>query len=75
MKATIKADGTLVVMPETEIEAYALGRWSATNMTDWFTGNAKALPKFMLNCEQFPGALDPVVLPNFSHLMGRGHHE
>lgn len=70
MKATIKANGMLVVVPETELEAYALGRWSAANMPDWFDCSAKPTPKFMLDCDEFPGAFDPVVLSS-----GGGHHE
>jgi hypothetical protein len=31
MKATIRTDGTLSVIPESELEAYALSRWWANN--------------------------------------------
>ncbi|WP_069267402.1 hypothetical protein [Paraburkholderia nodosa] len=62
MKATITAGGMLIVAPENELEAYALGRWSAVNLTDWFTGtNVPERMKFMVNCEAFPGAMDPVL--------------
>jgi hypothetical protein len=61
MKATITAAGELIVKPETELEAYALGRWSATNMTDWYMGGAASLPKLMINCEEWPAALEPLA--------------
>ncbi|MBU9502845.1 hypothetical protein KTE68_22090 [Burkholderia multivorans] len=32
MKATILADGTLKIEPESELEAYALGQWSVENL-------------------------------------------
>ena len=31
MKATINAKGVLTVLPETEVEAYALRKWAAKN--------------------------------------------
>lgn len=34
MRATIKADGTLVIQVETELEAYALMRWHDDNVQD-----------------------------------------
>ncbi|PRZ56594.1 hypothetical protein BX589_101244 [Paraburkholderia fungorum] len=37
MKATIRADGMLVVQPESDLDAYALSRWSAENLKiDWY---------------------------------------
>ena len=45
MKATIRADGMLIGRPESDLEAYALSRWSGENLkTDWYnvrsTGHA-----------------------------------
>jgi predicted hotdog family 3-hydroxylacyl-ACP dehydratase len=31
MKATIRADGALAVIPESELEAYALSKWCANH--------------------------------------------
>jgi hypothetical protein len=37
VKTTILANGTLSITPETDIEAYALSRWSSENITaDWY---------------------------------------
>jgi hypothetical protein len=67
MKTTIRADGILVVSPENGLEAYALGRWSATNLTDWYSGNAKQL-NIIIDCSEYPGAINPVFI-------GLGAHE
>jgi len=36
VKTTIRADGTLHVTPETELEAYALNQWSKANFGSGF---------------------------------------
>jgi hypothetical protein len=37
MKTTIRADGFLIVKPESDLEAYALSHWSAANFKrDWY---------------------------------------
>lgn len=61
MKATITADGTLIVRPESEIEAYALARWSEVNFPDWSNALASH-PRLMTDCSEFPGACQPVVV-------------
>lgn len=62
MKATINARGTLIVEPENELEGYALGKWSATNITDWFKVSPTAQLNIMINCERWPAALEPLYL-------------
>lgn len=60
MKATITADGALVVRPESELEAYALARWSESNFRDW----ANVLvtpPKLTTDCSDYPGAFGAIV--------------
>lgn len=52
MKTTISAVGTLIVSPENGLEAYALGRWSAVNLTDWYSGNTKQL-NIIIDCAEF----------------------
>ncbi|AIP31256.1 hypothetical protein DR64_761 [Paraburkholderia xenovorans LB400] len=57
MKATIQADGTMVITAETEIEAYALGRWSMDSNLDldpnlW-------CPKLVTDCSKYPAAIQP----------------
>ncbi|BCF88695.1 hypothetical protein [Paraburkholderia largidicola] len=42
MKATIRADGFLLVSAETDLEAYALQRWARENLgADWFDATAR----------------------------------
>ncbi|MEX3961049.1 hypothetical protein AB4Y42_02345 [Paraburkholderia sp. EG286B] len=60
MKATITAKGTLVVEPENELEAYALGKWSSANLTDWYSAIPQGQLNIMVNCERWPAALEPV---------------
>lgn len=62
MNATIRADGTLVVSPENELEAYALGRWSSTNFNDWQSVTAKHL-KIVVDCSAWPAAIEPLLMP------------
>jgi hypothetical protein len=61
VKATITADGTLVVRPKSEIEAYALARWSEANFSDWFNALASR-PRLMTDCSEFSGALSPIFV-------------
>ncbi|CAB3783180.1 hypothetical protein LMG28688_01595 [Paraburkholderia caffeinitolerans] len=61
MKATVNARGMLIVEPENELEAYALGKWSAANLTDRFCASKPDL-KLIVNCEQWPDAIEPVTV-------------
>lgn len=61
MKATISVDGTLIVRPESELEAYALAQWSNANMADWADVRITP-PKLMTDCSEFPRAFPPLVL-------------
>lgn len=59
MKATIRADGFLVLQPDTDLEAYALKHWSAENLgSDWF------------NCTGVPRAPITVDMGNFALATG-----
>ncbi|MEX3967289.1 hypothetical protein AB4Y42_34530 [Paraburkholderia sp. EG286B] len=61
MKATINARGQLVVEPENELEAYALGKWSAVNLTDWYTALPTVKLNIIVNCERWPAAMEAVL--------------
>jgi hypothetical protein len=67
MKATISADGTLTVRPETELEAFALAQWSNLNMSDWWTDVRVTRPRLMTDCSEYLGAFLPIQLvPGFA---------
>lgn len=59
MKATITSVGALVITPESELEAYALTRWSDANLADWFTASDRGL-NVEIDCSAFPVA--PIVI-------------
>ncbi|WP_124588254.1 hypothetical protein [Burkholderia cepacia] len=63
MKATIQADGTLVVTAESELDAYALGQWSRANIGDWHNVTARTLA-IMIDCSAYPRALVPLTIPS-----------
>ncbi|WP_321896010.1 hypothetical protein [Paraburkholderia heleia] len=60
MKATINARGSLIVEPENELEAYALGKWSAKNLHDWYSALPTMQLNVMVNLERWPDALEPM---------------
>ena len=62
MKATISANGTLVIRPESDLEAYALAQWSNVNMADWWCNVQVTRPRLMTDCSEFPGAFPAVQL-------------
>ncbi|SOE85670.1 hypothetical protein SAMN05446935_6144 [Burkholderia sp. YR290] len=55
MKTTILADGTLSITPESDLEAYALDRWSRENITsDWYCATrVPPAPKLILDCSEY----------------------
>ena len=58
MKATIRADGTLSVTPESDLEAYALSRWSTENIrSDWYDVRYSAPPKIILDMSDYAAAI------------------
>ncbi|MDN7544803.1 hypothetical protein [Burkholderia cenocepacia] len=63
MKATILSDGTLSVSPESELEAYALGRWSQQNIGDWFNAAARPMA-IIIDFSAYPRTLEPLTVPN-----------
>ncbi|WP_028204999.1 hypothetical protein [Paraburkholderia nodosa] len=63
MKATINARGQLIVEPENELEAYALGKWSAVNQMDWFSAVPTVKLNIIVNCERWPDAIEPMCPP------------
>jgi hypothetical protein len=57
MKTTIRADGTLVIAPESEFEAYALNCWGKENITsDWYDVRGPHL-KIILDLSEYASAL------------------
>ena len=60
MKATINARGALFVEPENELEAYALGKWSAANLGDWYSALPTMQLNVIVNLERWPDALEPL---------------
>ncbi|WP_321810093.1 hypothetical protein [Burkholderia sp. BCC1985] len=62
MKATILADGTLHISPESDLDAYALGQWSRVNLADWFNV-AQPSVKIIVDLSGYPGALAPLTIP------------
>lgn len=61
MKATILADGTLEIAPETGIEAYALDKWCRANLD--YRNVVDPKPKMLVDLSEFPGALQPIPVP------------
>lgn len=58
MKATIQADGMLVVTAETGLEAFALHHWSLENIgADWFDVTRAPAPKIILDASEFRGCM------------------
>lgn len=62
MKATILADGTLQISPESDLEAYALGQWSRANFGDWFNA-CEPHVKIIVDMSGYPAALAPLHIP------------
>lgn len=62
MKATILADGTLSVAPESEFEAYALDQWCRANLD--FRLAAAQIPKICVDFTGFPGAMQALKVPS-----------
>lgn len=61
MKTTIRADGTLVIAPETEFEAYALNCWGKENITvDWYDVRCER-PKITIDLSEYAHLLDVAV--------------
>lgn len=61
MKAHIAADGTMVITAETELEAYALGRWSLESQLDLDRNFWR--PKLLTDCSKYPEAMQLILLP------------
>jgi hypothetical protein len=63
MKATILADGTLSIAPESGLEAYALDRWANENITsDWYcVTRVPPAPKLILDCSEYADRMDLFV--------------
>ena len=63
MKTTILADGTLNITPESDLEAYALDRWSRENITcDWYCATrVPAAPKIILDMSKYADAMGVFV--------------
>jgi hypothetical protein len=59
MKTTILADGTLSIAPESDLEAYALGRWSRENITnDWYCATrVPPAPKLIIDCSEYAASM------------------
>lgn len=58
MKTTIRADGTLVVAPESGLEAFALSRWSKENIrSDWYDVRMIPPPNIVVDLSDFPVAV------------------
>ena len=56
MKATLTADGTLVVTPENDLEAYALKQWGIASFAALDQQALAVFPKITINCGEFkPG--------------------
>jgi hypothetical protein len=54
MKATIRSDGMLMVAPESDLEAYALSRWSSENLSgNWFDVRRGGFP-VIVDLSDFP---------------------
>ncbi|SEI42184.1 hypothetical protein [Paraburkholderia diazotrophica] len=61
MKTTIQANGALLIVPESDLEAYALGKWSKENLV--LTGiDDASRPKIMINMTEYPDALGVVLM-------------
>ncbi|SIT43707.1 hypothetical protein BN2476_350249 [Paraburkholderia piptadeniae] len=60
MKATILADGTLHVAPESDVEAYALDQWCRVNI-DYRRADVHA-PKICVDFNDYPGAMQSLTL-------------
>ncbi|RDU99210.1 hypothetical protein [Trinickia dinghuensis] len=57
MKATINADGFLIVQPETDLEAYALKHWAGANLTgDWFNAAGQPALRVIVDLGAFGNA-------------------
>ena len=60
MKATLRYDGTLVVTPETDLEAFAFSCWLEKNaQADWFHAGrvATPIPKVVADMSAFADRL------------------
>jgi hypothetical protein len=58
VKATVRADGTLIVAPESGLEAYALSRWSKENIrSDWYDVRMSPPPNIVVDLSDFPVAV------------------
>ena len=55
MKATILADGTLYVSPESTLEAYALRQWGMSNIASRDVAELDNLPKMTIDCRGHAG--------------------
>ena len=62
MKTTILADGTLSIQPESELEAYALGKWCERNL-DWRAATQPAPPQMIVDCSEYPDSIAPLRVP------------
>ncbi|HEX7906834.1 MAG TPA: hypothetical protein VF534_01910 [Paraburkholderia sp.] len=62
MKTTIRADGTLVIEPESGFEAYALNCWGRENITnDWYDARRPQL-KIIIDLSAYADQLMPALL-------------
>lgn len=62
MKTDIKADGTLTIAPESELEAYALDQWCRANID--YRRVHPPFPKIIVDFNGFPGAMQAVKVPS-----------
>lgn len=61
MKTTIRADGTLTIVPESEFEAFALNCWGKQNITtDWYDVRCQR-PKIIIDLSEYAHLLDVAI--------------
>lgn len=65
MKATIKANGTLLIEPENGLEAYALDKWGKANLGDWGAAMNPCV-NMTIDLSAFPAAMGVFNVGSFS---------
>lgn len=68
MKATLTADGTLVVTPENDLEAYALKQWGIASFATLDENALAEFPKITVNCGEFKGGFISSTRPLTSRI-------
>lgn len=62
MKTAILANGTLSIAPESDLEAFALDRWSKENITgDWYDVRCQR-PKIILDLSEYAARMGVFVM-------------